>query len=175
MGDQHHLFPSGWDKKLKCKSKAFKVIRLQEPGRYQSREVGGRTDARVGGTLGGRTVADWRVQAQPKGSRCSSASADCCHTGIRPNVAGSDFLFPENPKPPIGFFLNKFIYFTYFYKFIYLWLRWVFVAAHRLSLVAASGGSSSLRCAGFSLRWLLLLRSTGSKRAGFSSCGTRAQ
>ena len=37
------------------------------------------------------------------------------------------------------------------------------------------GGYSSLWCAGFSLRWLLLLQSTGSRRAGFSSCGTRAQ
>ena len=65
--------------------------------------------------------------------------------------------------------------------FIYFWLRWVFVAARRLSLVVArglslvavSGGYSSLWCAGFSLRWLLLLRSTGSRRAGFSSCGAR--
>ena len=44
-----------------------------------------------------------------------------------------------------------------FYKFIYFWLRWVFVAARGLSLVAVSGGYSSLRCVGFSLRWLLLL------------------
>ena len=35
-------------------------------------------------------------------------------------------------------------------------------------------GYSSLWCAGFSLRWLLLLQSTGSKHTGFSSCGTRA-
>ena len=42
-------------------------------------------------------------------------------------------------------------------------------------LVAASGGYSLLRCAGFSLRWLLLLWSMGSRRAGFSSCSTRAQ
>ena len=28
---------------------------------------------------------------------------------------------------------------------------------------------------GFSLRWLLLLWSMGSRRTGFSSCGTRAQ
>ena len=42
------------------------------------------------------------------------------------------------------------------------------------SLVAASGGYSSLRCAGFSLRWLLLLRSTGSRCVGFSSRGSRA-
>ena len=54
------------------------------------------------------------------------------------------------------------------------WLRWVFVAVLVLSLVAASGGYSSLRCAGFSLQWLLLLWSTGSRRVGFSSCGSWA-
>ena len=43
------------------------------------------------------------------------------------------------------------------------------------SLVAASRGYSLLQCTGFSLRWLLLLRRTGSRCAGFSSCGTRAQ
>ena len=56
-----------------------------------------------------------------------------------------------------------------FYLFIYFWLRWVFVAAHGLSLVGTSRGYSSLRCAGFSLRWLLLLRSMGSRRTGFSN------
>ena len=45
----------------------------------------------------------------------------------------------------------------------------------RLSLVAASRGYSSLWCTGFSLRWLLLLRSIGSRSTGFSSCGTRSQ
>ena len=63
----------------------------------------------------------------------------------------------------------------YFLLFIYLWLRWVFVVARRLSLAVESGGYSSLRCVGFSLRWLLLLRSTGSRHVGFSSCGSRAQ
>ena len=42
------------------------------------------------------------------------------------------------------------------------------------SLVAASGGYSSLQCVGFLLLWLLLLQSTGSRHAGFSSCGSRA-
>ena len=41
-------------------------------------------------------------------------------------------------------------------------------------LHAASGGYSSLRSAGFSLRWLLLLWSTGSRRAGLRNCGTWA-
>ena len=35
-----------------------------------------------------------------------------------------------------------------------------------LSLVVASGGHSSSRCAGLSLSWPLLLRGTGSRRAG---------
>ena len=64
--------------------------------------------------------------------------------------------------------------FILFY-FYYFWLHWVFVAARGLSLVAGSGGYSFLRCTGFSLRWLLLLRSTGSRHMGFSSFGTRVQ
>ena len=66
------------------------------------------------------------------------------------------------------FFINLFIYIFYF------WLRWVFVAARRLSLVAASRSYSLLHCTGFSLRWLLLLLSTGCRCTGFSSCGSRA-
>ena len=52
------------------------------------------------------------------------------------------------------------------YLFTYFWLHWVFVAVCGLSLVAASGGYSSLQCVGL-LWWLLLLQSTGSRRAGF--------
>ena len=69
----------------------------------------------------------------------------------------------------IYLFLKKFI------LFIYFWLHWVFIAARGLSLVAADGGYPSLRCVGFSLRWLLLLRSMGSRCMGFCSCDTRAQ
>ena len=64
---------------------------------------------------------------------------------------------------------------THFFFFFFFWLCCVFVAVCGLSLVVASGGYSLLRCAGFSLRRLLLLRSTGSRHAGFSSCGTWAQ
>ena len=45
--------------------------------------------------------------------------------------------------------------------FIYLFLHWVFVAVRGLSLVVASGGYSSLRCAGFSLQWLLFVAVRG--------------
>ena len=76
------------------------------------------------------------------------------------------------------FLINSIINLTFFKKlilFIYFWLSWVFVAARGLSLVVASRGYSSLWCAGFSLRWLLLLWSTGSRYMGFSSCSTWAQ
>ena len=63
----------------------------------------------------------------------------------------------------------------FFFFLIYFWLHWVFVAMRGLSLVEASGVYSSLWYAGFSLQWLLLLQSTGSSHAGFSSCGMWAQ
>ena len=61
-----------------------------------------------------------------------------------------------------------------FILFIYFWLRWLYLAVCMLSLVVASRGYSSLQCMGFSLRWLLLLRSMGSRHAGVRSCGSRA-
>ena len=64
--------------------------------------------------------------------------------------------------------------FLFFNLFIYFWLSWVFAAACGLSLVAATGAYTSFWCVGFTLRWLLLLRSTDSRRVGFSSCGSRA-
>ena len=54
----------------------------------------------------------------------------------------------------------------FFNLFIYFWLCWVFVSVRGLSLVAASGGHSSSRCAGLSLSRPLLLWSAGSRRAG---------
>ena len=76
--------------------------------------------------------------------------------------------------------------FFYFLNLLYLFLKSKFIylvlaalglrcCAWAFSLVAASGGCSSLWCTGFSLQWLLLLQSTGSRLAGFSSCGTWAQ
>ena len=62
-----------------------------------------------------------------------------------------------------------------FFCFVLFWLHWVFVAACWCSLVAAREGYSSLQYVGYSLRWLLLLRSTGSRCTGFSSCGVKAQ
>ena len=77
---------------------------------------------------------------------------------------------PQHPGIPWNHFIylfgqTKHAQFNLFI-FIYFWLCWVFVSVRGLSPVVASGGRSSSRCTGFSLSRLLLLRSTGSRRAG---------
>ena len=70
---------------------------------------------------------------------------------------------------PLLFFVIIYIYiyiYFFFLLFIYLWLCWVFVSVRGLSPVVASRGHSSSRCTGLSLSRPLLLRSTGSRRAG---------
>ena len=81
-----------------------------------------------------------------------------------------------------SFYKSCIFFLNFIYSFIYLWLCWVFVSARGLSPVAASGGHSSSWCAGLSPPRPLLLRSTGSRRAGsvivahgpsrFAACGT---
>ena len=115
------------------------------------------------------------------GSRCAG-SVVVAH-GLSCSVACG--IFPDqgsNPCPlhwqadsqplrhqgsPILFFYFIFLFY-FFYKLINLFIFscWVFVSVRGLSLVVASGGHSSSRCAGLSLSRPLLLRSTGSRRAG---------
>ena len=65
--------------------------------------------------------------------------------------------------------------------YYYFWLHLVFVAAHRLSLVAESGGHSSLRCewashcSDFSCcgAWVLSVQASVVVAHGLSSCGHR--
>ena len=72
---------------------------------------------------------------------------------------------------------NSNIFFFFFLKDLILLIFGCIGSSllHGLSLVVASRGYSSLWCMGFSLQWLLLLGSMGSRCAGFSSCGMRAQ
>ena len=67
----------------------------------------------------------------------------------------------KTPNSQSNLFFKIFIY-----LFIYLWLCWVFVSVQGLPPVVASVGHSSSRCTGLSLSRPLLLRSTGSRRAG---------
>ena len=85
-------------------------------------------------------------------------------------------IYHLTPEPTffLFFFLNKFIYF-------YFWLLWAFVAAHRLSLVAASGatlhcGAQASHCSGFSYCGARALGARASVvvARGLSSCGSRA-
>ena len=79
-------------------------------------------------------------------------------------------------KPAFSLFKKFLLEYSFFNKFIYLFLAALgLAAACGLSLVAVSRVYSSLQCAGFSLWWLLLLWSTGSRHEGFSSCGMQAQ
>ena len=108
---------------------------------------------------------------------CSSSLTSFELLSLLPSCKSSLYILDINSLSGIGF-ANIFshsvgclfaLLIVFFKNLFYFWLRWVFIAVRGLSLVVASGGYSSLRCAGFSLRWLLLLRSTG-----FSSCGSRA-
>ena len=80
---------------------------------------------------------------------------------------------------PVGFLLASFFFFFKIYLFYFIYFIFGCVGSFLLhagfSLVAASGGYSLLQCAGFSLQWLLLLWSTGSRHVGFSRCGMQAQ
>ena len=75
-----------------------------------------------------------------------------------------------------GFYFLYFFIFNFLNKFIYLFLAMLGLHCCACSFSSrGEQGYSSLWCTGFSLRWLLLLRSTGSRRIGFSSCSTWAQ
>ena len=63
------------------------------------------------------------------------------------------------------------------YLFIYSWLCWVFVALRRLFSIAARVGATlvGVQCSwDFSLQWLLLSQSRGSRCADFISCVSQA-
>ena len=97
-------------------------------------------------------------------------------TTILTNVTVQFFLFLKFIKMEscrLCFFMSGFLK-NFFIFLIYFWPCWVFITVRGLSLVAVSGGYSSLQCTGFSLRWLLLLWSTGCRHKGFSICGVRA-
>ena len=75
--------------------------------------------------------------------------------------------FLTNMVPIISLFV--------FNKFIYLFLATLGLCCCARAFSSCSEwGYSSLRCTGFSLRWLHLLQSMGSRCTGFSSCGSRA-
>ena len=92
----------------------------------------------------------------------------------KPLVTLVSLIFPYSIRP-----LETY----YYYLFIYLFLAALGLCCcmQASSLVAVSMGYTLLPCVGFSLRWLLLLHSMGSRCLGFSSaarglssCGAQA-
>ena len=93
------------------------------------------------------------------------------HSPQNYSTRGSSWVFPLNFNKSI--FTNELTFKKK--RFIYLLAVLGFPCCVGFSLIAANEGYSSLRCAGFSLQWLLLSRNTGSRCSGFSSCSLWAQ
>ena len=72
------------------------------------------------------------------------------------------------------FFFIYILFNTCIHLFIYLWLCWVFVSVRGLSLVAASGGHSSSRCAGLFTIVASLVAEHRLQTRRLSSCASRA-
>ena len=71
-------------------------------------------------------------------------------------------------------FLFDYILFLFMYVCMYVWLCWVFVSVRGLSLVVASRGHSSSRCAGLSPSRPLVAKHRLQTRRP-SNCGSRAK
>ena len=86
-------------------------------------------------------------------------------------VLGAGFFPPLSCCGSLVYFFG----FLKFILFIYLFLAALGLrCCARAFSIVPSGVYSSLRCTGYSLRWLLLLQSMGSRCTGFSSCGSPA-
>ena len=78
-------------------------------------------------------------------------------------------LLELRPQWILFLFLDRRLYFV-----ICFGLHWIFVATYGLSVISGSVGYSLLGCSGFSLQWLLVLESTGSRACRLSSFATWA-
>ena len=56
--------------------------------------------------------------------------------------------------------------------FVYFWLHWIFIAVCRFSLVAASGGYSTVAVYRLLIAVASCYRAQDLRRMGFSSCGS---
>ena len=81
-----------------------------------------------------------------------------------PHLPALPTCFPSKKQNKPSLEVNTINHFK-FLSFLFFFF-WIFVSVRGLSLVVASRGHSSSRCAGLSLSQPLLLRSTGSRHAG---------
>ena len=105
----------------------------------------------------GTTHVSRSISTGAGGEGCPGRHANRTREKGRESSPGIMFLFLP---------LKRFFFFKKYLFIYYFGLCWVFVSVRGLSLVAASGGHSSSRCAGLSLSRPLLLRSTASRHAG---------
>ena len=100
------------------------------------------------------------------------------HFKNTPNITLLFIKMRLNQEDPKYYNISLLCFYFFINLFIYLFI-FGFIGSLLLcvgsSLVVESRGYSLLWCTGFSLRWLLLLWSTGSRRVGFSSCGMWVQ
>ena len=106
-----------------------------------------------------RHVGSSQTRAQTRVPCTSRQTLNHCATREAHHFLKCFFFFE------IGSIFFYLFIFNFIYLF-YLWLCWVSASAPGLSPVVASGGHSSLRCAGLSPSRPLLLQSTGSRCAG---------
>ena len=136
----------------------------QNRNRRRTINAGSRVRARerTGGASGGLGPKPGHLTGKKAGRRAGwpGPARGWGRSHFPQNTILNSLSIERNTIPP------KFLVFFFFFFLIYFWLCWVFVSARGLSLVAASGGHSSSRCAGLSLSRPLPLRSTGSRRAG---------
>ena len=130
------------------------------------------------------SIPFYPVSCFPSHLRLPQRSPPCLslyHPVSSPTRSDSPFVSCSQ-VPKLFFFFFKschcergsFFFSFKFYLFIYLWLCWVFVSVRGLSLVAASGGHSSSRCAGLSLSRTLVAEHRLQTRR-LSSCGSQTQ
>lgn len=115
-----------------------------------------------------------QFRAAPKSWRCPLLAGSACWELSQHDWRQLPFQLTEHPLQLVSLLmasLPSHSVWNVFFKiyFIYFWLHGVFIAAQGLALVVVRR-----LCCLVSLRRFLWLWSTGSKRAGFRSCGTRA-
>ena len=123
----------------------------------------------MGPMLSENKVSDWITEgngfSEPQGRDCTYGAT------FPPRY----YLF-QICRPQCSFFFLFFliVIFYLFIYYIYFWLCWVFVSVRGLSLVVASGGHSSSRCAGLFTIAASLVAEHGLQTRRLSSCGLRA-
>ena len=157
---------------LKKKKKSCKKLQLADGLQSQSLHLWGllRVHTDVSLLLScSQPVAEhgWGTSAGPVPPRAAWPGQSCTAS------QGSSFL-PAllMPVSDLHCGLRLFFFFVILFIYIYFWLYWVFVAAHRFSLVLASGGYSPVVVSGLLIAVVSFVAEHGLQALGLNCCGT---